>query len=99
MPDVNAFFDTNIVLYALSKDLQRKQQVAELLNDGCTLSTQVLAESANVMRRKFGCGMAEIESFHDALLNAFIGCNASSPRPLGGRCRWPDAIAFRFMTA
>ena len=70
MPDVNPFFDTNIVLYALSKDLPRKQQVAELLNDGCTLSTQVLAESANVMRRKFGCGMAEIESFHDALLDA-----------------------------
>ena len=69
MPDVEPFFDTNIVLYALSKDFQRKEQVAELLNEGCTLSTQVFAESANVMRRKFRCSIAEIENFHDALLD------------------------------
>ena len=69
MPDVEPFFDTNIVLYALSKDFQRKEHMAELLNEGCTLSTQVFAESANVMRRKFSCSIAEIENFHDALLD------------------------------
>lgn len=68
MPDVEPFFDTNIILYALSDETRRKEQVVELLDNGCTLSTQVLAESANVMRRKFGCSLTEIEGFHDTLL-------------------------------
>jgi predicted nucleic acid-binding protein len=38
------------------------------LSGGGVLSTQVLIESANVMRRKFGCTVAEIETFHQALL-------------------------------
>jgi hypothetical protein len=67
MPDVDPFFDTNIVIYALSKDPQRKEQVAELLNNGCTLSTQVLAESAKRVfdlrqpdrRYRIGSGMRQ----------------------------------------
>lgn len=43
--------------------------MAELLSAGCTLSTQVLAESANVMRRKLRCRIDEIECFHSTLLN------------------------------
>jgi predicted nucleic acid-binding protein len=69
MPDIEPFFDTNILLYALSADEQRKERVADLLSTGGVLSTQVLAESANVMRRKFGCAVTEIEAFHEALLS------------------------------
>lgn len=69
MPDVEPFFDTNVMLYALSADEQRKDRIADLLSGGGTLSTQVLAESANVMRRKFGCTVAEIEIFHESLLS------------------------------
>lgn len=70
MSGVDPFFDTNVVLYALSADPGRKERVADRLSGGGVLSTQVLAESANGMRRKFGCGLDEIEMFHDALLAA-----------------------------
>jgi predicted nucleic acid-binding protein len=68
MPGDSPFLDTNVVLYALSADLQRKERVADLLSEGCTLSTQVFAESANVMRRKFKHSLAQIEHFHSTLL-------------------------------
>lgn len=70
MPAIDPFFDTNIVLYALSTDAGRKEWVAERMSQGGLLSTQVLAESANVMRRKFGRNVAEIEAFHDGLVRA-----------------------------
>lgn len=70
MQGAEPFYDTNVVLYALSADARRKERVADLLSRGGVLSTQVLAESANVMRRKFGIALAEIEEFHDALLRA-----------------------------
>lgn len=69
MPDVDPFFDTNVVLYALSKDPWRKERVADRMSGGGILSTQVLAESANVMRRKFGQSLAEVEIFHNMLLD------------------------------
>ncbi|BBL77433.1 PIN domain-containing protein [Methylomagnum ishizawai] len=69
MPGDASFLDTNVVLYGLSTDLWRKERVADRLSDGGVLSTQVLAESANVMRRKFGRSVAEIEAFHDILLD------------------------------
>lgn len=70
MPDDKPFFDTNVVLYSLSNEPWRKERVADLMSGGGVISTQVLAESANVMRRKFKLGIADIEAFHDALLGA-----------------------------
>lgn len=67
MPVVKPFFDTNVVLYALSDESWRKERVADRMSGGGVISTQVLAESANVMRRKFKCSMADIEFFHDGL--------------------------------
>lgn len=68
MPDDKAFFDTNVVLYALSNDPARKERVADLLCQGGILSTQVLMESANVMRRKWKHSEADIEFFWDSLI-------------------------------
>lgn len=70
MPGGKAFFDTNVVLYSLSNEPWRKQRVAEWMSGGAVISTQVLAESANVMRRKFKLDLADIQDFHDVLLGA-----------------------------
>lgn len=70
MPAVDSFFDTNVVLYALSSEAAKKHRVADLLSRGGVLSTQVLAESANVMRRKWGRSIEEIRDFHDDITAA-----------------------------
>jgi predicted nucleic acid-binding protein len=49
------FFDTNIVVYLYSQDEPDKQSIAKDLfkNNQPIISTQVLGEFANVLRRKF----------------------------------------------
>jgi len=49
------FFDTNIVVYLYSQDEPEKQSIAKNLfkNNQPIISTQVLGEFANVLRRKF----------------------------------------------
>jgi predicted nucleic acid-binding protein len=48
-----AFFDTNVVVYALVAETPWAERSLALLNDGGTISVQVLNECANTMRRKF----------------------------------------------
>lgn len=51
------FLDTNILLYLYSEDEPKKRLMAESLvrdDDRAWVSTQVLSEMANVLRRKFG---------------------------------------------
>ncbi|OQY54626.1 MAG: DNA-binding protein [Candidatus Parabeggiatoa sp. nov. 2] len=49
------FFDSNIVVYLYSQDEPDKQSIAKKLfrNNQPIISTQVLGELANVLRRKF----------------------------------------------
>ncbi|RKZ71139.1 MAG: hypothetical protein DRR19_32760 [Candidatus Parabeggiatoa sp. nov. 1] len=49
------FFDSNIVVYLYSQDEPDKQSIAKNLvkNNQPIISTQVLGELANVLRRKF----------------------------------------------
>jgi len=56
------FLDTNIVVYAYSHDEPEKQVVAKNLFKKTlpVVSTQVLGEFANVLRRKFRCEYPEI---------------------------------------
>ena len=51
MPD-RAFFDTNVLLYALADDGWRTPRADALLAEGGTISVQVLNEFAAVARRK-----------------------------------------------
>ena len=51
MPD-QAFFDTNVLLYALAEDGWRTPRADVLLAGGGTISVQVLNEFAAVARRK-----------------------------------------------
>jgi predicted nucleic acid-binding protein len=49
-----AFLDSNVLIYALGSDAAKKAAAVALMHSSATISTQVLAEVANVMRRKLG---------------------------------------------
>ena len=59
------FLDSNVVLYSLAKDDAKQLKALELLASGCVISTQVLNEVANVMRRKLAY---DIDSIRTVLL-------------------------------
>lgn len=50
---IDAFLDTNVVLYAASQDPTKAKLSAALIADGGTISVQVLNEAANVMHGKW----------------------------------------------
>ena len=50
--DVSVFIDSNIVLYALGDDEDKRAIAAALLADWPTISTQVISECTHVLRRK-----------------------------------------------
>jgi predicted nucleic acid-binding protein len=62
-PMPGRFFDSNILLYAASRDLERTQLIEALILGGGWISTQVLNEVAHVARRKMGFSFAEIRAF------------------------------------
>ena len=47
-----AFFDTNVLVYAIVENDPRKMRARELLAVGGTISVQVLNEFVSVVRRK-----------------------------------------------
>lgn len=47
-----AFFDTNVLIYAVAKDDPRSARAEELLDAGGMLSVQILNEFVSVARRK-----------------------------------------------
>jgi predicted nucleic acid-binding protein len=47
-----AFFDTNVLVYALVQDDPRSDEAEKLIAEGGTVSVQVLSEFAAVVRRK-----------------------------------------------
>lgn len=53
------FFDTNILVYALSADPLKADRSERLLVDGGVISVQVLNEFVSVATRKFGLSLEE----------------------------------------
>ena len=66
-----SFIDSNVVLYSLSKDESKQRRALELLASGGLISTQVLGEVTNVMRRKLGY---ELPAIRDVLLRLIGDC-------------------------
>ena len=66
----NAFFDTNVILYAFRQDDKRSQVAETILAAGGALSVQVLNEFVAVARRKLDKSWEEIRRALD-LLRAF----------------------------
>jgi predicted nucleic acid-binding protein len=57
-----SFFDTNTLVY-LASDPEKAARTRRLLNDGGTVSVQVLNEIANVTQRKMGFSWPETLEF------------------------------------
>jgi predicted nucleic acid-binding protein len=66
-----SFIDSNVVLYSLSTDEPKQRRALELLASGGLISTQVLGEVANVMRRKLGY---DLPAIRDVLLRLIADC-------------------------
>lgn len=74
-----AFFDSNVLLYLLSRDQARAARAQELLAQGGHLSVQVLNECAHVARRKAGLGWDEIGDWL-AIVRRFCRVHALTER-------------------
>ena len=48
-----SFLDTNIVIYSLGNDSEKRERSIELISDHPVISVQVLNEAANTLLRKF----------------------------------------------
>jgi predicted nucleic acid-binding protein len=58
-----SFFDTNILLYVVSSDLEKADQAEKIVGSGGTISVQVLNEIANVARRKTRMSWQDTHAF------------------------------------
>lgn len=61
-----AFFDTNVLIYAVAQDDRRSTQAEELLASGGVLSVQILNEFASVARRKILMSWSDVTEALDA---------------------------------
>jgi predicted nucleic acid-binding protein len=74
---VRPFFDSNTLLYTLSSDLQKAGIAERLLDEGGTISVQVLNEVANVASRKLRMSWEEFGRTLTAIRNL-----CGPPQPL-----------------
>ena len=63
---VKAFFDTNVLIYAVAEGDPRSAQAEELLASGGVLSVQVLNEFVSVARRKLLMSWSDVTQALDA---------------------------------
>jgi predicted nucleic acid-binding protein len=61
------FFDTNVLLYLVSRDVAKSRRLDDHLLRGGMISVQVLNEFVNVCRRKYGLDLAGLRPFLSAL--------------------------------
>jgi predicted nucleic acid-binding protein len=62
----SAFFDTNVLIYAVARDEPRSSQAEQLLASGGILSVQILNEFASVARRKILMSWSDVMEALDA---------------------------------
>jgi predicted nucleic acid-binding protein len=60
MSEVDSFFDTNVLLYLMSKDVVKADRAEALLASGGVVSVQVLNEFASVASRKLAMTIPDI---------------------------------------
>lgn len=74
------FFDTSVLIYAITEDDARSAQAERLLAAGGNLSVQVLNEFASVARRKLNMSWKEISEALDAVR---VLCEPPGPLTIG----------------
>jgi len=69
MPDAKrGFADSNILLYAISDDTEKKPKALKLLKTHPVISLQVIHECSNVLRRKQKQSFVDIQKILDSFL-------------------------------
>lgn len=56
------FIDTNIVIYSLGNDPEKRKRSIELISNHPVISVQVLNETANTLIRKFSMPIGDIKT-------------------------------------
>ena len=56
------FLDTNIIIYSLGKNLEKRKRSIELISSHPSISVQVLNETANTLFRKFSMPINDIKA-------------------------------------
>jgi len=72
---VNSFVDSNIILYLLDKDSDKKEKAEKIIASSPFLNSQVLVEVGNVCKRKFGYSKYDILNIWSDLINDCICVN------------------------
>jgi predicted nucleic acid-binding protein len=67
MSAVDPFFDTSVLIYLLSEDVEKADRVEELLAENGVISVQVLNEFTNVSRRKSRLSSLECREVLDTI--------------------------------
>lgn len=65
---LQAFFDSNVLIYAFTQAGEKTQQARLLISEGGAVSVHVLNETANVLRRKFKTPWQHIGQIIDSIL-------------------------------
>ena len=58
----DSFLDTNIIIYSLGKDIEKRRQSIELISCRPFISVQVLNETVNTLIRKFSMPINDIKA-------------------------------------
>ena len=58
----NKFVDTNILLYLLSSDSNKKTISKKIIRENCCISTQIMGEFSNVCLKKFNMPLEDTEA-------------------------------------
>jgi predicted nucleic acid-binding protein len=75
MPGADVFFDTNVLLYLLSKDADKAVRADELLSSGGVISVQVLNEFAAAALGKKAVNFAELR---EILSSIRVACSVET---------------------
>jgi len=71
MTGLNAFVDSNILVYLAANEQEKKETIISLLNSDCMISTQVISENINACIKKLKMPRTEAYAFAAYLLSSF----------------------------
>ncbi len=93
----NCFIDTNVLVYCYTNDEPEKQQKAlDIANSPDTfISTQVLTELSNTLKKKFNLSWKEIEPVLSEISSGF-SVYVNKPATIERACRIADKYQYSF---
>lgn len=93
----NCFIDTNVLIYCYTNDEPEKQQKAlDIANSSDTfISTQVLTELSNTLKKKFNLSWKEIEPVISEISSGF-SVYVNKPATIEHACRIADKYQYSF---